>query len=51
MILLNRIKIDRKSKVPLYLQIKRQIKEMILTGILSEDAFATDKKISRIFKY
>ncbi len=36
MIILNRIKIDRKSKVPLYLQIKSQIQEMILTGILSE---------------
>ena len=33
---IRKIKVDRKSNIPLYLQIKNQIKEMILSNVLSE---------------
>jgi len=45
----NKIHLDRKSRIPLYLQIKRQIQEMILSNSLSEGSrFQPSRESARI---
>jgi 2-aminoadipate transaminase len=46
--MLNKINIDRKNRIPLYLQIKKQIQDMIINDIISEGInLPPTRKLSR----